>query len=120
MQAAYDSCLKDVTNLQAAVKKDQASLDLARKKLRDTSIRAPFDGFVKERDVTGGQYLKAASTPTPAFVIVNIDPMRARLKVPETMAAWVSVGQPIDVRVVAFPARQFTGTIRRANPSVYA
>lgn len=120
MKAAYDLALQDVTNMQAAVKQDQASLDLARKKLRDTSIRAPFDGFVKERDVTVGQYLKAASTPTPAFVIVNIDPMRARLKVPEKMAAWVSVGQPIDVSVEAFPDRKFSGKIWRINPSVDA
>lgn len=119
MKAAYDLALQDVTNMQAAIKQDAAALDLARKKLRDTSIRAPFDGFIKERDVTVGQYLKAA-TPTPAFGIVNIDPMRARLKVPEKMAAWVSVGQPIEVSVEAFPDRTFNGKIWRINPSVDA
>jgi RND family efflux transporter MFP subunit len=117
VKAAYDLALQDVTNMQAAVKQDQAALDLARKKLRDTSIRAPFDGFVKERDVTVGQYLKAA-TPTPTFGIVNINPMRARLKVPEKMAGWVSVGQPIDLTVEAFPDRTFGGKIWRINPSV--
>jgi membrane fusion protein (multidrug efflux system) len=118
MKAAYDLALQDVTNMQAAIKQDEAALDLARKKLRDTSIRAPFDGFIKERDVTVGQYLKAATTPTSAFGIVNIDPMRARLKVPEKMAAWVSVGQPIEVTVEAFPDRTFKGKIWRINPSV--
>lgn len=118
MKAAYDLALQDVTNMQAAIQQDEAALDLARKKLRDTSIRAPFDGFIKERDVTVGQYLKATATPTPAFGIVNIDPMRARLKVPEKMAAWVSVGQPIDVSVEAFPDRTFQGKIWRINPSV--
>src|SRR5260370_39537611 len=44
--------------------------------------------------------------------------MRARLKVPEKMAAWVSVGQPIDVSVEAFPDRKFSGKIWRINPSV--
>jgi len=120
MKAAYDLALQDVTNMQAAIKLDEAALDLARKKLRDTSIRAPFDGFIKERDVTVGQYLKATATPAPAFGIVNIDPMRARLKVPEKMAAWVSVGQPIEVTVEAFPDRTFQGKIWRINPSVDA
>jgi RND family efflux transporter MFP subunit len=120
MKAAYDLALQDVTNMQAAIRQDEATLDLARKKLRDTSIRAPFDGFIKERDVTVGQYLKAATTPTPTFGIVNIDPMRARLKVPEKMAAWVSVGQPIEVSVEAFPDRTFQGKIWRINPSVDA
>jgi RND family efflux transporter MFP subunit len=118
-RAAYDLAVQDVTNLQAAVKQDQATLDLSRKKLRDTSIRAPFDGFIKERDVTVGQYLKA-QTPTPAMAIVNIDPMRVRLKVPEKMAAWVLVGQPIQVSVEAFPDRTFSGKIWRINPSVDA
>jgi RND family efflux transporter MFP subunit len=117
-KAAYDLALQDVTNMQAAIKQDEAALDLARKKLRDTSLRAPFDGFIKERDVTVGQYLKAATTPTPAFGIVNIDPMRVRLKVPEKMAAWVSVGQPTEVTVEAFPGRTFSGKIWRINPSV--
>lgn len=119
-KAAYDLALQDVTNLQAAVKQDQAALDLARKKLRDTSIRAPFDGFIKERDVTVGQYLKAQASPTPAMTIVNINPMRVRLKVPEKMAAWVQVGQPIQVGVEAFPDRMFSGKIWRINPSVDA
>jgi RND family efflux transporter MFP subunit len=120
MKAAYDLALQDVTNMQAAVKQDEAVLELAKKKLRDTSIRAPFDGFIKERDVTVGQYLKAATTPSPAFGIVNIDPMRARLKVPEKMAAWVMVGQPIEVSVEAFPDRTFKGKVWRINPSVDA
>ena len=119
-KAAYDLALQDVTNMQAAIKQDQAALDLAQKKLRDTSIRAPFDGFVKERDVTVGQYLKAQGSPTPAMTIVNIDPMRVRLKVPEKMAAWVLVGQPIQVSVEAFPDRTFTGKVWRINPSVDA
>jgi RND family efflux transporter MFP subunit len=120
MKAAYDLALQDVTNMQAAIKQDEAALDLARKKLRDTSIRAPFDGYIKERDVTVGQYLKAQASPTPAMGIVNIDPMRARLKVPEKMAAWVTVGQPIEVTVEAFPDRTFHGKIWRINPSVDA
>jgi RND family efflux transporter MFP subunit len=119
-KAAYDLALQDVTNMQAAIKQDEAALDLARKKLRDTSIRAPFDGFIKERDVTVGQYLKAQATPTPAMGIVNIDPMRVRLKVPEKMAAWVLVGQPIQVSVEAFPDRTFSGKVWRINPSVDA
>lgn len=119
-KAAYDLALQDVTNMQAAVKQDEAALDLAKKKLRDTSIRAPFDGFIKERDVTVGQYLKAQTNPTAAMGIVNIDPMRVRLKVPEKLAAWVLVGQPIQVSVEAFPGRMFKGKVWRINPSVDA
>jgi membrane fusion protein (multidrug efflux system) len=78
-------------------------------------IRAPFAGQVKERSVTQGQYLKVQ---TPVMVIVNIDPLRVRLQVPEKMAAWVRTGQEVTVSVEAYPDRTFTGKINRINPSV--
>jgi RND family efflux transporter MFP subunit len=114
-QAAYDLALQDVRNLQAALQQERATRDLANKKLRDTRIIAPFSGYIKERDVTVGQYLKVQ---TPVVAIVNADPVRVRLKVPEKMAAWVAVGQFVTVSVEAFPERAFTGKIWRINPSV--
>jgi RND family efflux transporter MFP subunit len=114
-QAAYDLAVQDVRNLQAALLQERATRDLANKKLRDTRIIAPFSGYIKERDVTVGQYLKVQ---TPVMAIVNADPVRVRLKVPEKMAAWVAVGQFVTISVEAFPEREFTGKIWRINPSV--
>jgi RND family efflux transporter MFP subunit len=78
-------------------------------------IRAPFGGQVKDRMVTAGQYLKVQS---PVMVIVNTDPLRVRLKVPEKMAGWIAVGQPVTVAVEAYPDRSFEGRISRISPSV--
>jgi membrane fusion protein (multidrug efflux system) len=89
--------------------------DLANKKLRDTNILAPFSGYVKERNVTIGQYLKVQ---TPVMAIVNVDPMRVRLKIPEKMAAWVPVGQLVTLSVEAYPSQTFSGKVWRINPSV--
>jgi membrane fusion protein (multidrug efflux system) len=114
-QAAYDLAVQDVRNLQAALQQERAMRDLTNKKLRDTRIVAPFSGYIKERDVTVGQYLKVQ---TPVMAIVNADPVRVRLKVPEKMAAWVAVGQSATVFVEAFPERPFSGKIWRINPSV--
>jgi len=114
-RATYDLAVQDVRNLQAAVRQGRAMRDLANKKLHDTSIVAPFGGYVKERDVTEGQYLKVQ---TPVMAIVNVDPMRVRLKVPEKMAAWVPVGQLVTLSVEAYPDRTFSGKIWRVNPSV--
>jgi membrane fusion protein (multidrug efflux system) len=114
-QATYDLAIQDVRNLQAAVKQERALRDLADKKLRDTTILAPFGGYVKERNVTVGQYLKIQ---TPVMTIVNVDPIRVRLKVPEKMAAWVPVGQMVSLSVEAYPDRMFSGKIWRINPSV--
>ena len=52
------------------------------------------------------------------MTIVNVDPIRARLKIPEKMAAWIPVGQAVTVSVEAYPDRMFTGKIWRINPTV--
>jgi RND family efflux transporter MFP subunit len=114
-RAAYDLAVQTVENLRAALAQSSAATALAQKKVSDSIIRAPFAGQVKERSVTQGQYLKVQ---TPVLVIVNIDPMRVRLRVPEKMAAWVKTGQEVTVAVEAYPDRKFTGKISRINPSV--
>ncbi|MBI2818169.1 MAG: efflux RND transporter periplasmic adaptor subunit [Acidobacteria bacterium] len=114
-QATYELAIQDVRNLQAALKERRSTSELAKKKLRDTKIVAPFNGYVKERSVTVGQYLRVQ---TPVVTIVNIDPIRVRLKVPEKMAGWIPIGQEVTVSVEAYPDRTFTGKIWRINPSV--
>ncbi len=114
-RANYDMALQNVRTLQAQAAQRSASVALAQKKLGDTVIRAPFAGQVKERMVSPGQYVKVQ---TSVMVLVDNDPLRVRLKVPERMAGWVALGQPVTVQVEAFPERSFRGEISRINPSV--
>ena len=114
-RAAYDLSVQAIENLRAQLVQSRASSQLAQKKVNDAVIRAPFAGQVKERTVTQGQYLKVQ---TAVMVIVNVNPIRVRLKVPEKMASWVRVGQEVTVSVEAYADRTFTGKITRINPSV--
>jgi len=114
-RAAYDMALQSVRNLQAQAAQRQAAVALADKKLKDAVIRAPFAGKVKARMVSPGQYVKVQ---TPVMVLVDNDPLRLKLNVPEKMAAWIAVGQEVKVQVEAYPARTFVGEISRLNPSV--
>jgi RND family efflux transporter MFP subunit len=114
-RAGYDMAVQNVLTLRAQAAQRTASVALAGKKLSDTVIRAPFEGHVKDRMVTPGQYVKVQ---TPVFVIVDTNRLRARLKVPEKMASWVAVGQAVKVQVEAYPQRSFEGAVSRMNPSV--
>lgn len=114
-RAAYDLSVQTVENLRGQLAQSRAATALAQKKVSDSNIRAPFAGQIKERTVTKGQYLKVQ---TPVMVIVNIDPLRVRLRVPEKMAAWVKTGQEVTVSVEAHPDSTFKGKITRINPSV--
>src|SRR5262249_5555158 len=113
--AAYDLAVQSVQNLRAQLPQYKASVELAEKKLRDAVIRAPFKGQVKERVVSPGQYLKVQ---TPVMVIVSVDPLRVRLKIPETMAGLIQIADRLQVTVDAYPNRTFSGKLSRINPSV--
>jgi RND family efflux transporter MFP subunit len=114
-RAAYDMAVQNVENLRAQAAQRSASVALASKKLKDSVIRAPFGGHVKQRMISLGQYVKVQ---TPVMAIVDNDPLRARLKVPEKVAGWIAVGQAVTIQVEAYPGRAFTGKVARISPSV--
>jgi RND family efflux transporter MFP subunit len=115
MQAAYDATINQTRNLITEVERFKAIVDLQRKKLRDTTVRAPFAGAVKERQVTMGGYVRPN---TPLFTLVKTSPLRLRLEVPERLAPWTKVGQYADVSMEAFENRTFRGKVWRISPTV--
>jgi RND family efflux transporter MFP subunit len=115
MLAAYDATLNQTRNLIQQVEQYKASLQLQRKRLRDTTVRAPFAAYVKERQVTVGQYVRVN---TPLFTLVKINPIRLRAEVPERMAPWIQIGQAAEVSVEAYPDRRFEGRVWRISPTV--
>jgi RND family efflux transporter MFP subunit len=114
-QAAYDQSINQARNLLQEIERNKALLDLQRKKLRDTTVYAPFAGSVKERQVSPGQFVR---TNTPLFSLVKTDPLRLRLEVPERMAPWIKNGQVAEVSVEAFENRKFEAKVWRISPTV--
>jgi HlyD family secretion protein len=114
-QASYDSALQNAKNLRADIDASQASMKLADRQLRDTQIRAPFDGYVERRLVNLGQLVKA---PTPVMGIVRIDPLKVTAEIPERMAPWIHVGEPVTLYVDAYPGQAIAGKVSRISPAV--
>ncbi len=114
-KATYTVALQEVDRLKALMVSSEASEKLAEKKLNDATIRAPYPGAIKTRNVHPGEYLRVQS---PVMVLVRTDRLRARLAVPERWAGWVKDGATIDLHVEAFPGETFHGKISRINPAV--
>src|SRR5215472_1536761 len=114
-RATYTVALQEVDRLKALLVSSEASERLAEKKLNDSTIRAPYPGSIKARNVHPGEYLKVQS---PVMVLVRTDRLRARLAVPERWAGWVKDGVTVDLHVDAFPQETFHGKISRINPAV--
>jgi membrane fusion protein, multidrug efflux system len=85
----------------------QAAVAQARLNLSYTKIYAIVDGSVANRTVQAGNYVQPGQTlfsavPTEAYIIANFD---------ETQLENMRVGQPVRVRVDAFPNQRLDGHI---------
>jgi multidrug efflux pump subunit AcrA (membrane-fusion protein) len=114
-QASYDLSLQNAKNLRASIQASEATMKLADRQLRDTEIRAPFDGYVEKRLVNLGELVKSQ---TPVMSIVRIDPLKVIAEIPEKMAPWIHDGQPVQLHVDAYPERAFIGKVSRISPAV--
>jgi RND family efflux transporter MFP subunit len=114
-QAAYESALQNAKNLSADIDASNAMLQLADRQLRDTTIRAPLDGYVQKRLISLGEFVKSQ---TPVMEIVRVDSLKAIAEIPEKMAPWVQVGQSVDLSVDAFPNKKIAGKVSRISPAV--
>jgi multidrug efflux pump subunit AcrA (membrane-fusion protein) len=104
-----------VEGSQAAVEAARAQLAQAEKSLADTTIRAPFDGFISDRPVAAGEHVGLANK---LATIVKIGSMKLELQTPEQRASQVKTGMTVTARVAAWPDRVFTGKVTAVNPSV--
>ena len=114
-RAIYNSAIQNAKNLRASIQASEATMKLAARQLRDTEIRAPFDGFVQKRFVNMGELVK---TQMPVMAIVRLDPLKVTAEIPEKMAPWITSGQAVDIKVDAYQDRTFTGKVSRISPAV--
>jgi len=114
-RAQYDVALQNGKNLRASIEASEATMKLSGRQLRDTEIRAPFDGYVEKRLINLGELVKAQM---PVMAIVKLDPLKVTGEIPEKMTPWISTGRPVQVLVDAFEGRTFTGRVTRISPAV--
>ncbi len=78
-------------------------------------ITAPFTGTVTWRYADTGSLIQAGTSNAgsmPVVKVAEIDVLRLRLPVPESLAAFVKIGDSATIRVGA-TGRTFTGTVSR-------
>lgn len=80
-------------------------------------VHAPIAGTVLLRKVGPGQFLSPGATD-PVFVIGDLSKVWLVANVREVDAPKMRVGQPVEVRVLAYPDRVFNARISYVAPSV--
>jgi RND family efflux transporter MFP subunit len=104
-----------VTTAEATVADAASRTALAEKAVADTTTRAPFDGFVTERNVTVGEYVGAG---TKVATIMRLHPIKLRMQVPEVVSAQIRKGQTVTAQVSALDGAPVTGTVTAVNAAL--
>jgi membrane fusion protein (multidrug efflux system) len=117
-QANFDVALGQLESLRAQVRQMDVALAQAETNLAYSYIRAPFTGYVAERNLDPGAFVNGstASTSTLSRGILNlheIDVVRTLIEVVEKDVPMVSIGQKAEIRTDAYPGRVFEGQVTR-------
>jgi RND family efflux transporter MFP subunit len=113
-EANVRAAREEANNLLATLRGKRASLAIAEKKLRDTRVKSPIDGFIESRMVSTGEYVKMG---TPLFRIVDDRTIRLLGEVPEFYAASLTAGLPVELSVDGRPGKTYRGTLKRISPA---
>ena len=105
---------KDFINIKMNLATSKASRDIARKKRRDTQLKAPFPGTISIKNIELGQMV---SPESPAFTIVKTDLLFARLAVPESEIGKISRGQAAEITIPALDDLVVVGEVTSIGPS---
>jgi RND family efflux transporter MFP subunit len=109
----FDSAKAQLDSTSAALDNAKAVLAEAQTALEDSSLRAPFDGWVVKRSVDIGALVGPSVT---GFTIADTRSVRAVFGVPDTAMARVKLGQRQVVTTDVFPDA-FTGRITAISPA---
>lgn len=99
---------------KAKLKAAQAALDLARIDLANTRIVAPIAGVIGNRSVQVGQLVQPGSA---LAYLIPADGVFVEANFKETQIVLMRPGQPVEIRVDAYPDSSFEGIVDSFAPA---
>jgi HlyD family secretion protein len=115
-RSAYEQTQATSEVAQAGVKSARIALDRARQNLTYTSIYAPIDGVVVDKNVQQGQTVAASLSAPQLFLIANdLSQMEILAQVGESDIAQIKQGQTAEFTVQALTGRTFKGTVKQVR-----
>jgi RND family efflux transporter MFP subunit len=104
-----------VANAQGAVDAAASQLSLAKRNLGYTVVVSPMPGYISDRSADVGEYV---SPQQKVATVVNLNPLRVRIDVPEQAIPQIHIGESVSVSVAGYPDRNFAGRVARVSPNV--
>lgn len=121
-EARYNKSRAAIDTLKAQITVAQANHRAAEVGFDQTLIRAPFTGMVLTKSANVGDIVtpfSAASGTTGAVVtMADMETLEVEADVSEASIAKITVGQPAEIQLDAFPDLRLLGEVSRIVPTV--
>lgn len=115
-QASYDATKSGFDRAAASVKNLKASLQIARHRLEDTRLRAPFEGIVSTKYIENHEMVQAGQT---VLGVLDISGLEIETSVPESDLARerLEKGQSASVEFASLPGKRFPARLKEWSTS---
>ncbi|MBI3536212.1 MAG: efflux RND transporter periplasmic adaptor subunit, partial [Chloroflexi bacterium] len=90
------------------VQQARAARDLAKQRIEDAILRAPFDGTITKMDLDLGSYVPAARA---VIGVADLADLRVKVNIDETDIARVKVGQEVTIGLDAYPGASINARV---------
>lgn len=121
-EARYHKARAQIDSLKAQIGVAEANYKAAAVAFDQTLIRAPFAGIVLTKSANVGDIVtpfSAASGTTGAVVtMADMETLEVEADVSESAIAKISIGQPAEIQLDAFPDLRLLGEVSRVVPTV--
>lgn len=108
---------QQIRSAEAAVEAARTRVEIAKQSITDTVIRAPFSGFISERQVAVGEFV---STATVVATLLRTNPIKIQIQVAESDVPSIILGRGVSIEVEAYRDRRFSGVVTAVNPAIDA
>lgn len=114
----FDAAVAAQESLQAQVNQMDVALAQAETNLAYSYIRAPFAGYIAERNLDTGASVSSATASTSTMSrgimgLHDIHTVRVLIEVVERDIPLIKIGQKAELRAEAYPQQIFEGTVTR-------
>lgn len=103
----------DLATAQAGIQQAEAAVEAAKIQLRETIIKAPFDGIIADLNITEGSQV-GQGTPVAHFISQDLE---AQVGVQESLISQVEQGQSASLNVTAYPGQDFPAVVTSVSPT---
>jgi RND family efflux transporter MFP subunit len=113
-EAAYLKVMASILSARAAVDQAEVALEYTR-------VRAPFDGTVLTKDADVGEvvapFASSANSRGAVVSMADMTSLQVEADVSESHITSISVGQPCEITLDAYPDTRYRGTVHKIVPT---